>query len=136
MPGVSLRGARGGKREGEGEDVHLDIGGLEDAYARGARGEQVGGGDEGGDNECDSGEEAKCVLEADDGGVHGRRWVGAVATALVENVKNWNWAPGVEGELAGVTWSSAGKGITSLRQLGLGFWTASGAMPVNREPCW
>jgi hypothetical protein len=60
----------------------LDIGRLEDAYAWRARGEEIRGGNEGGDDEGHGGEEAEGVLDAHDGGVHGGGWLGTVRALL------------------------------------------------------
>lgn len=62
------------------DDLH--VGGLEQARGGGARGEEVGGGDEGGDHEGDGREEAKGVLGAHDGGVHRGRRLGPVWESL------------------------------------------------------
>lgn len=53
------------------DDLH--VGRREGAHGWGARREEVGGGNEGGDEEGDGREEAEGVLDADDGAVH-REW--------------------------------------------------------------
>lgn len=50
------------------DDLH--VGRLEGGHAGSARRREVGGGDQGGDDEGDGREEAEDVLEADDGAVH------------------------------------------------------------------
>lgn len=55
----------------------LQVGGLEEARGV-ARGEQVGGGDEGGDDKGHGREEAEGILDAHDGAVHRGRYCGVI----------------------------------------------------------
>ncbi len=105
-----------GRRAGR-ENAHLDIGGLEDTHARGARGEEIRGGDQGCDGKGHGGEEAEGVLDADERGVHGRQSVVGVAPSV---------APRRQKESAGVTLSWAGN-HTSSRWVAW-IWTASRPM--------
>lgn len=82
MQRLALGGGRGAAKSAEDrgleERLHLDIVGADDAAGR-ARGEEVGGGDEGAEDARDGGEEAEDVLEAGEGGVHAGRRADALA---------------------------------------------------------